>query len=183
MARLTGEYVVLQDDGSSAGMPDLRIEYADGRVGYGEVWRDVAGSYAAMSAAIAAREFKIAANGLDRVWGLQVSGDFRLSRVEPELPELLADLAAEGELFEYVAEPENLKRNLSPTVGRARKVGIVGLASRSVNDGEEAMIHLVPQGTGGPRDVTWETFLEWVTATIFRAEDARQSKEARLGRR
>jgi len=37
VARLTGETVTLQDDNSVDGMPDLRIDYGDGRVAYGEV--------------------------------------------------------------------------------------------------------------------------------------------------
>ncbi|MDH6119323.1 hypothetical protein ABH930_000565 [Kitasatospora sp. GAS204A] len=41
MAQLTGEHVILQDDGSSHSMPDIRIEYADGRVGFGECWMDL----------------------------------------------------------------------------------------------------------------------------------------------
>ena len=47
VARLTGERVVLQDDGSRAGMADIRIEYADRSPGYVEVWTDIEPGYAA----------------------------------------------------------------------------------------------------------------------------------------
>lgn len=49
LARLTGERVVLQDDGSEDAMIDMRIVYADGRVGIVEAWTDTDGSAELMS--------------------------------------------------------------------------------------------------------------------------------------
>ena len=40
VARVTGERVILQDDGSQMRMPDIRIEHASGDVAYIEVWTD-----------------------------------------------------------------------------------------------------------------------------------------------
>jgi hypothetical protein len=52
VARLTGEKVIIQDDGSRSAMPDIRIEYAAKPAAYVEAVVDIDTSYAAMDAEI-----------------------------------------------------------------------------------------------------------------------------------
>jgi hypothetical protein len=172
VARLTGEHVVIQDNGSSDSMPDLRIDYTDRPAGYVEVWADIDPRYAAMSAAVARRQHLLPAPGLGRVWWARTSGSCRLGRLDRELLPLLAEMQTDGEVFEIVAEHEHLRRNPSPNVRRALALGIVGLASRPVRDGEHGAVHLVPQGISGPVNVTWQVFLDWVKDVLSSPETA-----------
>ncbi len=86
----------------------------------------------------------------------------RVGKLDQELPPLLAAMQTDGEVFEIRARHEDLLRDPSPNVRRALALGIVGLASRPVGDGEHGAVKLVPQGIGGPVDVTWEVFLDWI---------------------
>ena len=56
VARLTGEPVALQDDGSQSSMPDIRIDYRDRPAAFVEVWTDVDPNYAAMYATLRRRQ-------------------------------------------------------------------------------------------------------------------------------
>jgi hypothetical protein len=47
VARLTGEPVTLQDDGSQDSMPDIRIDYSNRPPAFMEVWTDIDENYAA----------------------------------------------------------------------------------------------------------------------------------------
>lgn len=82
VARLTGEYVVLQDNGSSDGMPDLLIEYRDGRTAYGEITRDLDEAYAALGSEVLKRQFQLAAPTLGRVWWVTLAATARVSRLK-----------------------------------------------------------------------------------------------------
>jgi len=168
--RFTGEHVVLQDDGSSGAMPDIRIEYADGRVGYVEVWKDLDRSYAAMTRELAKHDYQLPAAGLGRVWFLETSGSFRMSRARSEVPELLQELTREGNTFNDIGTAETLRHHPSPHVQRALRMGVVSLASRPASASEPEAIHLGPQGTYGPSDVTWEPFLDWIEQTLSSTE-------------
>ncbi|MFD5673008.1 hypothetical protein [Streptomyces sp. NPDC127040] len=160
IARLTGETVVIQDDNSVNGMPDLRIEYADGRIAFGEVWGDITRPYAAMSAVLAKRGSKLAAPHLNRIWWVRISGRFNHSRGTGELPRLLADLTEAGLTFETVTEPGNLVGCPHSLARTASNIGVVGLASRPTVLGEEGAINFVPMGIGGPAEFSWESVLD-----------------------
>ncbi|HEV2345152.1 MAG TPA: hypothetical protein VGS97_13730 [Actinocrinis sp.] len=164
--RFTGEHVVLQDDGSADAMPDIRIDYADGRVGYVEVWKDLDGPYAAMTRALAENGYQLPADGLGRVWFLEVSSRFRMSSAIRDVPEVLKALTEEGNTFTIIGTAETLQRHPSPHVQRALEMGIVSLASRPASMNEPEAVHLGPQGIRGPADVTWEPFLEWIEQTL-----------------
>ncbi len=170
VARLTGEHVVIQDNGSSDSMPDIRIDYADRPAGYVEVSVDIDRRYAAMSAAVAKQRheqgYGFAAPGLGRVWWAWTSGSCRVGKLVQELPRLLAAMQTDGEVFEIRARHEDLRRDPSPNVRRALALGIVGLASRPAGDGEHGAVKLVPQGIGGPVDVTWKVFLDWIKEVL-----------------
>jgi hypothetical protein len=172
VARLTGERVVIQDNGSSASMPDIRIDYTDRPAGYVEVWVDIDQRYAAMSAAVVGREHIVQAPGLGRVWWARTSRSCQVRRLDRELLPVLAAMQANGEVFENVAQHEDLLRHPSSNIRHALALGIVGLASRSVGAGEHGMVKLVPEGIGGPVDVTWEVFLDWVKDVLSSPETA-----------
>jgi hypothetical protein len=103
VARLTGERVILEDDGSRDGMNDIRIEYADRRPGYVEVWTDIERGYAKTYSRLMSRgsqlpqELSVAA--LRREWFVTVSGRSDLRRLEAEI-QSLAPLEASGETFQ-----------------------------------------------------------------------------------
>jgi hypothetical protein len=166
VARFTGEAVTIQDDGSSPAMPDIRIDYADARVGYVEVWKDLDEPYAAMTRGISEHGFEISGGDLGRVWVLEVSGRFRTKDAGTTVPALLAALTAEGNTFSYGGVAEFLSEHPSAHVQTALRMGIVTLSSRPMNDGEESVIHLGPQGINGPANVTWEPFLGWIKETL-----------------
>lgn len=84
VARLTGERVVLQDDGSQPGMADIRIDYARRPVGYVEVTVDIEPAYAGMWAELAARgggglPWKAEILNLSRAWQVTLSGPASLT--------------------------------------------------------------------------------------------------------
>lgn len=168
--RFTGEHVVIQDDGSSDAMPDIRINYSDGRVGFVEVWKDLDGPYAAMARELAKFEYRLPAAGLGRVWFLEVSSAFRMSTADRDVPELLRALTAEGNTFNTVGTAEALRQHSSAHVQRALKLGIVSLSSRPATASEPEAVYLGPQGIYGPADVTWEPFLEWIEQTLSSAD-------------
>jgi hypothetical protein len=176
VARLTGEHVVIQDNGSSDSMPDIRIDYTDRPAGYVEVSMDIDRRYAAMSAAVAKQRdeqgYGFPAPGLGRVWWAWTSGSCRVGKLKRELPTLLAAMQTDGEVFEIRARHEDLLRDPSPNVRRALALGIVGLASRLAGDGEHGAVKLVPQGIAGPVDVTWQVFLDWIKEVLASAKMA-----------
>lgn len=73
VARLTGEEVTIQDDNTQDGMPDIRINYADGQIGFVEVVTDVNQSYAETY-------FQIT-NQNDKESSLRLPGELRSPRV------------------------------------------------------------------------------------------------------
>lgn len=86
VARLTGERVVIQDDGSRPAMPDIRIDYATKPAAYVEAVVDIDTSYAAMDAAIFKGVQKLPS---DRIWWAHLSGRSNVNEVRRRLPTLL----------------------------------------------------------------------------------------------
>lgn len=141
VARFTGDHVVIQDDNSSDGMPDLRIEHGD-HTAYVEVTTDLDARYGQLLGNLGKtgthfREIpeRIVAPGLDRTWFLTVSPSTNLKELRQVAPYLLA--TSRSDLF---------------------KLGVVEICSKPKKD-DSGLILLYPQGISGPTDVTWEETL------------------------
>lgn len=170
IARLTGERVILQDDGSQDRMADIRIEYADGRRGYAEVWTDIQPGYAATYSRLMGRErrlprpFLIAS--LRRDWFVTVSGRSNLRDLEGELEALLGGLEARGETFQWVTEHETLNSFPDADVTRLVALGVVRLSSRPAESTQHGVVRMYPAGVVGPSVVQWEPVSEWIAQTL-----------------
>ncbi|MEU5383226.1 hypothetical protein [Kitasatospora cineracea] len=160
--KYTGAHVIIQDDGSRPAMPDILIEYPDGRSGVAEVWQDLDGKAAAVTQHMAKKGWVFPADSLGRVWFLELSGSFQVKGAEERVTDLLTALAAEGRTFEYVGHKEFLQNDPHPLVQKALEMGIVSLSSRLPRDGERLVIHLTPEGIYGQVDLPWEPFLDWI---------------------
>lgn len=181
VARFAGEHVIIQDDGSAPMMPDIKIDYVDGRVGYVETWIDVDPRRAMVAGALH-KTPTLLTPALGRVWTVRVNGNFKLKNRDHWLPELLAELEDEGNVFEIVTSPENLQGHPSPTVARARALGINSLASRPTVDDETGEIRFVVWETDGRSDVSWGEFLDWIKATLFESNAHMLGNRGKLAR-
>ena len=173
VARLTGELVILQDDGSRASMPDICIEYTGRPPGYVEVWTDIDPKYAETMALLMKRQHQLphvaTAQDLLRDWQVTV-GAAHLGRLEAEMEELLAHLEGAGEVFERVATLHALQSNPNPSVRRLLELGVVMLSSAPSDEG---IIRLYPAGIHGPAIHTWEPVLAWIEQTLRGLADVR----------
>jgi len=167
VARLTGERVTLQDDGSQNTMPDIRIDYSNGPPVFMEVWADIEENYAATWALLMKRQhqlpFVAAAQRLGRSWQITVGRGTHLRRLEAELEHLLMDLEQAGETFERVATLNVLKASSHPTVRRLVELGVVMLTSAPSAYG---VVRLYPEGITGPAVRKWEPVLDWIAETL-----------------
>lgn len=152
VARLTGERVIIQDDGSKSAMPDIRIEYAAKPTGYVEVVVDIDTSYAAMDAEI----FKGAQTlPSDRIWWVRLSGRSKVKELRRRLPMLLStdtiDRAAARQLAEMGVTVDG------PAIPRP---------------GQTGGIHLIPAGIMGSANPVWASFMDWLAAFLASSETA-----------
>lgn len=163
VARLTGERVVIQDDGSKPAMADIRIDYADKPVAYVEVVVDIEGSYAAMEWEIWRRASSMPA---DRCWQVSVSGSSRpLKTLRQELPVILGSL-------HHPPGPREAQQLAS--------LGVRVTGHWMPRPGETGAIELLPEGILGPAELEWEPFLNWINAFLVsrRAADVREKLAA-----
>ncbi len=167
IARLTGERVVLQDDGSQEKMPDIRIEYASRPPGYVEVVTDIDSKYAQTWSVLMQRQRRLPyitpASSLRRDWQVTLSGATHPANVDAEIEELLAGLEGAGEVFEWVATLYMLQSNPHPSVRRLLELGVVMLSSHRSDSG---VISLYPAGIHGSAIHTWEPVLDWIEQTL-----------------
>ncbi|MET7377989.1 hypothetical protein ABZT08_04045 [Streptomyces sp. NPDC005526] len=165
LARLTGARVYLQDDNKKQKTPDIRIDYDDGRLGHAEVWMALDDRHAEVAGVLSRRPSLVAPN-LARHWNVNVTGGFRLKRDKKSytewLPELLTRFEAADHVYEYVPRPDNLSVHPGLLADEARELGIRGLSSYPVRDGEEGLVTFTLWEIGGPADVTWEPFHDWL---------------------
>ena len=171
VARLTGERVILQDDGSRNSMPDICIEYADHPPGYVEVSADIDPKYAEIYSLLMKKQNQLPYvwpdPRLHRAWQVTISGSTRLDRLEGELVDLLAQLESAGETFEHVRRSETLVSNPNPSVVRLLELGIVMLGSGPANEG---VIRLYTDGIRGPAILSWDPVLDWIRTKLSSPE-------------
>jgi len=157
VARYTGEKVLLIDDGSADSMPDIRIEYGDGRVGLVEVVLDMDQAWAATYAAVREREFKIDSHGLTRFWFVWLKPLSDLRSLAQDLVPLLARLEADAWPLDERVEASDAS-SASPEVrDAAGLLDGLGVHAASCRVDATPGIQLVPSGMGGGRE-EWAAF-------------------------
>jgi hypothetical protein len=143
LARLTGERVIIQDDGSQPAMPDIRVEYAKKPAAYVEVVVDIDPNYAAMDVEITKGARLLPS---DRIWWVRLSGRANLRRLRHTLPTLL-ESSLPGQ-----ARMEQLT-----------KIGVVKVDGPTApRPGETGGIHLVRTGVTGSAVPAWSSFMDWI---------------------
>ncbi len=154
VARLTGEQVTLQDDGSRDGMVDIRVDYADRPSGYVEVWTEIEPGYAATHSRLMgpSRQLphELLMTALRRDWFVTVSGASDLRRLEAEIEDLVGSLETSGLTFETVADLRVLNTHPDPNVNRLVALGVVMLSSRPATMPDHGAVRLSPPGIEGP---------------------------------
>ncbi|WP_435233172.1 hypothetical protein [Micromonospora aurantiaca (nom. illeg.)] len=166
VARLTGEHVVLQDDGRADAIPDLRIEYRDGRTAYGEITQDLDEAYAALGSEVLKRQFQMAAPTLGRVWWITLAASARVGRLERSLPPILEKLDASGDTFEIAVFDQRLEQHRNADVRLLAAAGVVRLASRRILAAETPVIHVAAEGVGGPAELDWASFGDYLASFV-----------------
>jgi hypothetical protein len=153
VARLTGERVVIQDDGSRPAMPDIRIDYAAKPAAYVEAVVDIDTSYAAMDAAI----FKgVQTIPSDRIWWARLSGRSNVNEVRRRLPTLLETGLSDEKLAQQLAS-----------------MGIESIDGPAIpRPGQTGGIHLVPAGDTGAATPAWASFLDWIATFLAASKTA-----------
>jgi hypothetical protein len=188
VARLTGETVTLQDDNSAAGMPDLRIDHADGRVAYGEVTTDIDKRYAAMTSLLRKKDGRLprelVAPGLRRVWFVGLTGRANLKRLDQGLPPLLRALEDDGVTLDVIAAGDRLAAADHAGLRQLHDLGIADVTSREPRvvdgKGEPPRVVMFAAGTAGPAQVDEAAFVGWVDDVLV--SDPLRSKRAKLAR-
>jgi hypothetical protein len=170
VARLMGEVVVLQDNGSLPGMVDMRIEYLNGRLGFVEVFSDTDEADAAMRAGLYGQDRTLprdhAAPGLGRVWFVTVSSQTRLRSLMDELVPALADCERAGRIFGSVTVLEARMFPDGDPAAALWPLGVVDVSSRAAAVGEGGLVKLYPPGIRGSLDPGWDPLLEWVAERL-----------------
>jgi hypothetical protein len=162
VARLTGERVVIQDDGSKPAMPDIRIDYSAKPPAYIEAVVDVATPYAAMAAEIWKQEPLPA----DLIWTVHITGRApRLAQLRHRLPQILGGL------------------HHPPEAGLIEELASLGLRVTGPWEpppGESGKIHLRPEGAFGNMELLWESLLDWIAEFLAsdRTKDVRRKLAA-----
>jgi len=152
VARLTGEHVVIQDDGSRPAMPDIRIEYAAKPAAYVEVVVDIDSSYAAMDAEIFKGVQTLPSN---RIWRVRLSGRSKVKELRRTLPALLdVDTIDQG------------------TMQQLARMGVTVDGPGIPRPGQTGGIHLLPAGIKGSATPVWASFLDWLAAFLASGETA-----------
>jgi hypothetical protein len=144
VARLTGERVVIQDDGSQPAMPDIRIDYVDQPPACVEAVVDIDPAYAAMDAEVWKPPRPIPA---DRVWHVRVSGRSNLKKLRRDLPAILGDL-------------HDLR---GPHVDRLARMGVSITGPSEPTPAQPGGIYLLPEGVSGSAIAAWPVF--WIGST------------------
>jgi hypothetical protein len=180
VARLTGNYVEIYDDGSSRSMPDLKIVDRSGKTAFGEVTQDVDSAYAALGNEVLKRRYEVAAPTLRRIWWVTLTPDARVNDLVRALPRALNALDADGDVFEHVELRQRLQTHPNPTVRSLAESGVERLASRSAARGEEGLIRLGVVGTGGAVGQDWPGFQSYL-AEFLKAQKL-QDVRTKLGR-
>lgn len=156
VARLTGERVVIQDDGSRPAMPDIRIDYAVQPPAYVEAVVDIDPAYAAMEAEVWKHPRPIPD---DQVWLVRVSGRSNLKQLRRDLPAILRDL---HELP-------------GPHADRMARMGVSITGPSEPTPAQPGGIYLLPEGVSGSAIAAWPVFLDWINDFLAssRAADVR----------
>lgn len=153
VARLTGERVVIQDDGSRPAMPDIRIDYAAKPAAYVEAVVDIDTSYAAMDAAILKGVQTLPS---DRIWWAHLTGHSNVNEVRHRLPTLLETRLSGEELTQQLAS-----------------MGIESIDGPAIpRPGQAGGIHLVPAGVTGAATPAWASFLDWLATFLAASKTA-----------
>jgi hypothetical protein len=188
IARLTGETVTLQDDNSVDGMPDLRIDYADGRVAYGEVATDVDRGYADMTSTLRKKGGGIprvlTTPQLDRVWFVGIDRRISLAKLDRELLLLLGRLEQVGVALNAFSAGAQLANSDNADLRQLHELGIADVTSRAtqVVDGERepARILMYAAGISGPAKISWPAFIDWINDILM--SDVLKNKREKLMR-
>jgi hypothetical protein len=164
IARLTGERVVIQDDGSKDSMADIRVDYADRPPAYVEVVIDLDHSYASMEAAIHKKSGSPVS--ADLCWWVEVSPKSRqVIELRRELPGILG--RSDGSLGEREREQLSL-------------LGVAVRGSAAPPPGKSGEIYLLPEGIYGPSELSWQPLLGWIDEFLhsIRTADVRKKLAA-----
>jgi hypothetical protein len=157
VARYTGERVLLVDDGSSDSMPDVRIEYGDGRLGLVEVVLDMDPAWAATYTGVRKREFNIDSDGLTRFWFVWLKPHSNLRSLDQKLVPVLARLEADTWPLNERVEVADAS-SASPGVRHDMDLlDSLGVHAASCRIDATPGIQLVPSGMGGARE-EWAAF-------------------------
>jgi hypothetical protein len=163
VARLTGERVVLQDDNTRSGMPDLRIELTDRPPAFVEVVTDIDREYSALVQAVRGHQ-EIPARELDRAWYVTLDSRAQIRDLAPQLVNRLAHLQRLGIAFDTIRMP-SLPDHDELAVRELEQLGVIELASAPAPAGQ-GKVMLYCEGTGGPTAVDWVGFDEWLTSYL-----------------
>lgn len=162
VARLLGERVVLQDDGSEDRLPDLLIEYADGRKGAVEVVANIDEHYAEMWEHVIRRGHQIPSSGLRRAWFVRLNRRANLQRVERLLP-------AELRRIEQTSADTGALNDV-PDGERLGDLGVVSVRWAQPATGDAPAIQISPEGAFGPDDVDVTLFSSALDEVIADAQ-------------
>lgn len=153
VARLTGERVVIQDDGSKPSMPDIRIDYAAKPAAYVEVVIDIDPSYAAMDAEISKGVHTLPA---DLIWWVHLTGRANIKAVRRRLPTLLGTGVPD----------EDITRQLAA-------LGVESIDGPATpRPGEPGGIKLIPAGVMGTATPAWAAFQSWLADFLASSKTA-----------
>jgi hypothetical protein len=188
IARLTGETVTLQDDNSTDGMPDIRIDYSDGRRGYVEVTTDIDRPYAQMTSILRKKgdglPRELLVPQLRQVWYLGLSGRARHAQLDGELPALLAELEEAGVTPRVVSGAQELANSDNTHLRRLAELGVVDVSARPTKDmggeREPGRVLMFAAGASGPAEVEEMAFISWINDLL--ASKPLESKRAKLAR-
>lgn len=143
-----GACVEYHDDGSQNGMPDARITYPDGRLGWLEVVRDTSGDYEAQQKALTGGEV-LSVKGLQWAWLVHLRHDMSLNSLKKHPGWLVSELQRAG------AESRGDAERAKYLVGCCEQAKAIERAGRGGSKSEKRDItYSIPLLGRRPGDVT-----------------------------
>jgi hypothetical protein len=156
VARATGERVVLQDDNRLPRTPDLRIDYADGQRGVGEIVTITDGQRAAMTAAFTNGGLNLQSERLRWQWFVTVKADAKRTILASRLVDVLAQMEVADERHSLLGPIDPV--TAGPGAKKLYELGVAEVASNTVPADRRGQVVWQMEGIGGELKLDWEGF-------------------------
>jgi hypothetical protein len=168
--RRTGADVTLQDDGRANSLPDLLIDYPDGRRAFGEVTTTSDPTYTRTFAELTINGSyprRVERPDLARVWTVIIAGEADVRPLLADAPRLLQLLGDSEGLLEDLRQFPALVRSSNAGAVQLSGLGVLEAYSRELEEEEAGALVVMLEGISASRGPHWDALLQFVEAKLI----------------